>query len=65
MAKYYVVVNNKEDCTEYFFKDTCRIYTEKQFDEASKNKYKINIHSKIDVFNNLSDAQEWYFEMLL
>jgi hypothetical protein len=65
MAKYYVVVNNKEDCPEYFLKDTCRIYTEKQFNEASKNQWIINIYSKIDVFNNLVDAQEWYFEMKL
>jgi hypothetical protein len=64
MAKYYVVVNSKGDCPEYFLKSTCRIYTEKQFDEASKNQWEINIHSKIDVFDNLSDAQEWYFEML-
>lgn len=65
MEKYYVVVNNKEDCPEYFLENTCRLYTEKQFDAASKNKYKINIHSKIDVFNNLADAQEWYLEMSL
>jgi hypothetical protein len=65
MAKYYVVVNNKEDCQECFLENSCMLYTEKQFDEASKNKYKINIHSKIDVFNNLADAQEWCIEMNL
>jgi hypothetical protein len=65
MAKYYVVVNSKEDCPEYFLENTCRIYTEKQFDEASKNQWEVNIHSKIDVFDNLADAQEWYLEMSL
>ena len=65
MVKYFVVVNNKEDCPEYFLTDTCRLYTENQFAEAIKNQWKINIHSKIDVFDNLVDAQEWYFEMIL
>ena len=65
MVKYYVVVNSKGDCPEYFSENTCRLYTEKQFDEASKNQWKINIHSIIDVFNSLADAQEWYFEMTL
>ena len=27
MAKYFVVVNNKEDCPEYFLADTCRLAT--------------------------------------
>ena len=65
MAKYYVVVNNKEDCPEYFAENSCKLYTEKQFDEAIKNQWKINIHSKIDVFDNLIDAQEWCIEMNL
>jgi hypothetical protein len=65
MVKYYVVVNNKEDCPDYFLGNTCRIYAEKQFDKASENPWEINIYSKIDVFDNLIDAQEWYFEMLL
>ena len=65
MAKYFVVVNNKEDCPEYFIENTCRLYTEKQFIETSENQWKINSHSKIDVFDNLADAQDWYFEMLL
>jgi len=65
MVKYYVVVNNKENCPEYFLESTCRLYTEKQFIEAIKNQWEINIHSKIDVFDNLVDAQEWYFEMIL
>ena len=63
MVKYFVVVNNKEDCPEYFLADTCRIYAEKQFMEASKNQWEINIHSKIDVFDNLVDAQEWCIEL--
>ena len=65
MAKYYVVINNKEDCPECFLENSCMLYTEKQFDEAIKNQWEINIHSKIDVFDNLVDAQEWYFEMIL
>jgi hypothetical protein len=65
MAKYYVVVNSKEDCPEYFLADTCRLYAEKQFDKASENQWEINIHSKIDVFDNLADAQEWCIEMNL
>ena len=65
MVKYFVVVNNKEDCPEYFLADTCRLYTENQFAEAIKNQWEINIHSKIDVFDNLVDAQEWCIEMNL
>ena len=65
MAKYYVVANSKEDCPEYFLESTCRLYTENQFAEAIKNQWEINIHSKIDVFDNLVDAQEWCIEMNL